>query len=128
MIVVNFAHPLTEQHLTHIENLTKQEVEQVYSLPCHFRLDQPLVPQIRSLVDQVPLSQEDWQTQSIIVNLPSLNYGAAVLLAELHGRTGYFPACLRLQPVDGGVPPRFEVAEILNLQAVRDSARLKRFR
>ncbi|NLG86292.1 MAG: hypothetical protein GX489_03650 [Firmicutes bacterium] len=128
MIVVNFAHPLTEQHLRHIENLTKQKIEQVYSLPCHFNLDRSLVPQIRSLIDQVPLSQEDWQIQPIIVNLPSLNYGAAVLLAELHGRIGYFPACLRLQPVEGSVPPRFEVVEILNLQAVRDSARLQRFK
>ncbi len=36
---------------------------------------------------------------------------------------GYFPACIRLRPVPESLPPRFEVAEILNLQAVRDAAR-----
>ncbi|MGH2522324.1 MAG: CRISPR-associated protein Csx15, partial [Anaerolineales bacterium] len=45
---------------------------------------------------------------------------------ELHGRMGYFPPLIRLRPVQEALPPRYEVAEILNLQAVRDGARLKR--
>jgi len=60
------------------------------------------------------------------LNLPSLNFIAALLLAELHGRMGYFPPILRLRPAEGSVPPRYAVAEILNLQALRDAARLKR--
>jgi len=47
-------------------------------------------------------------------------------MAELHGRMGYFPPLLRLKPVAGSVPPRFEVAEILDLQTARDEARRKR--
>jgi len=39
---------------------------------------------------------------------------------------GYFPTVLRLRPVEGAVPPRFEVVEILNLQQVRDQARRTR--
>jgi hypothetical protein len=39
---------------------------------------------------------------------------------------GYFPACLRLRPIEGSVPPRYEVAEILNLQDIRNTARKKR--
>jgi hypothetical protein len=49
-----------------------------------------------------------------------------VLLAELHGRMGYFPAIVRLRPMPESVPPRFEVAEVINLQAVREHARLSR--
>jgi len=48
------------------------------------------------------------------------------LLAEVHGRTGYFPTIIRLRPVAGVTPPQFEVAELLNLQAVRDAARVRR--
>jgi hypothetical protein len=33
---------------------------------------------------------------------------------------------LRLRPVADAVPPQFEVAEIINLQAVRDRARGRR--
>jgi hypothetical protein len=36
---------------------------------------------------------------------------------------GYFPSVLRLRPVPDSNPPQFEVAEIINLQAVRDRAR-----
>jgi hypothetical protein len=72
------------------------------------------------------LSSEELQTKPILVNLPSLNTIAALLLAELHGRMGYFPPVLRLRPVSGVTPPRFEAAEIINLQEIRDSARKQR--
>jgi hypothetical protein len=58
--------------------------------------------------------------------MPSLSIIAATLLAELHGRMGYFPTVVRMRPVAGSTPPRFEVAEIVNLQDVRDEARGKR--
>jgi hypothetical protein len=48
------------------------------------------------------------------------------LLAELHGRMGYFPTCIRMRPVAGARPPRYEVAEALDLQTVRDRARQTR--
>jgi hypothetical protein len=62
----------------------------------------------------------------LLVNLPSYNYAAALVLAELHGRAGHFPAVLRLRPVAGGATTEFEVAEIINLQAMRDAARQAR--
>jgi hypothetical protein len=61
-----------------------------------------------------------------LINPPSLNFVAIALLAELHGRMGYFPACLRLRPVEGSTPPRYEVAELLNLQEARNAARRRR--
>jgi hypothetical protein len=39
---------------------------------------------------------------------------------------GYFPTIIRLRPVANATPPRFEVAELINLQAVRDRAREQR--
>ena len=72
------------------------------------------------------LSAHEWQTASILINPPSLNFITALVLAKLHGRMGYFPPVVRLRPVEDALPPRYEVAEILNLQAVRDAARLKR--
>mgnify|MGYP001335350054 CR=1 FL=1 len=50
-----------------------------------------------------------------------------VLLANLHGRMGYFPPILRMRPVEGAIPPRFELAEVINLQALRDAARKERY-
>ena len=33
---------------------------------------------------------------------------------------------VRLRPIPDALPPQFEVAEVLNLQARRDAARLRR--
>lgn len=126
MILLNFSHPLTPDHLAQVEALTGQKVERVVEVPSQIDPQQPLVPQVAALADQTGLSYTEWQTLPLLVNPPSLNFIAVVLLAELHGRCGYFPAHLRMRPVQGSVPPRYEAAEVLNLQSVRDEARRRR--
>lgn len=127
MILLNFSHPLTPEQQAQIEALTKKPLEQVILVPIHFDQEKPFLPQLREILKTVPFAPEEWQTAPILINLPSYNYIAALTLAELHGRMGYFPPILRLRPVEGSIPPRFEVAEIVNLQAVRDAARKERY-
>jgi hypothetical protein len=81
---------------------------------------------VQALLDEIDLLPAQWQGEPILVVLPSLNFIAAALLAELHGRMGYFPPAVRTKPVAGVVPRQFEVAEILDLQAMREAARHKR--
>jgi hypothetical protein len=126
MILLNFAHPLTEDQRAQIETLTDQTIERVVDIPSQINPQQPLAPQVAALADEAGLSSAEWQTLPLLVNPPALNFSAAALLAELHGRCGYFPPCLRLRPVPDSLPRRFEVAEILDLQAVRDQARQHR--
>ena len=128
MLLLNFAYPLKENDLARIEEMTGEKIEHVLVVDSLVNTDQPLGPQIRAMVDSIGLSSEEWQTVPLLVNPPSLNYSAVVLVAELHGRMGYFPPCIRMRPVldESGqrvMPPRFEVAEILNLQAIRDDSR-----
>jgi hypothetical protein len=126
MLILNFAHPLIPAHLEQIQALTGEPVDGVIEIKTHFDNGQPFEPQLTALLEGVPLTPEQWQTERLLVNPPAYNHVAVLLLAELHGRMGYFPACLRLRPVDNAVPPRFEVAEILNLQKVRNGARTTR--
>ena len=126
MILLNFAHPLTEEHQRQLEQLLGQAVERIIEIPTHFDPLKPFGPQVQELADQVPLTSQQWQTVPLLLNPPSLAVIAAVLLAELHGRCGYFPPVLRLRPVAGKVPPQFEVAEIIDLQVQREQARLHR--
>ncbi|MDW8214662.1 MAG: CRISPR-associated protein Csx15 [Roseiflexaceae bacterium] len=126
MLLLNYAHPITDAQRVQIEALTGQSITRLLELPNQIDPQQPLAPQVVALVDAAGLTPQQWQSESILVNLPSLNFSAAVLLAELHGRMGYFPPVLRLRPVPGTTPPRFEVAEILNLQVIRDEARGRR--
>jgi hypothetical protein len=81
---------------------------------------------VEALAGACGLTAQEWQTRPLLVVPPALNFIAVALLAELHGRMGYFPSCLRMRPVAGARPPRYEVAEVLDLQAVRDAARAKR--
>ncbi len=127
MILLNFSHPLTPEQLARIEALTGQPIDQHLSFKVHFSNAEPFLPQLAALVAQIPLTPEQWQSASLLVNPPSLNFITALLLAELHGRMGYFPPLVRLAPVEGSLPPRYQVAEILNLQAVRDAARKQRY-
>jgi hypothetical protein len=126
MIIINFAHPLNADQLRHIEALVGQPIARVVEVPSQIDPQQPLAQQIVAMADAAGLTLNEWQSLTIMANLPSLNYSAALLIAELHGRMGYFPPCVRLRPVKDAVLPRFEVAEVLDLQAVRDATRRKR--
>jgi len=127
MILINFSHPLTPEQVAQAEALTGQKVEQIIPLPVQFDNDQPFLTQLQALIAQLPLSAETLQTKPILVNPPSLNFITALVLAEMHGRMGYFAPIIRLRPIQGSLPPRYEVAEVLNLQAVRDAARQTRY-
>jgi len=128
MLILNFAHPLTDEQLARIKELTGQEIERIIVINSHIDPQQPLAPQIIAMADAAGLTSEEWQTLPILINPPSLNFSAVALIAELHGRMGYFPPCVRMRPVEGAVPLQFEVAEIIDLQAVRDRARRDRQR
>lgn len=126
MLLLNFSHPLIPTQLAQLETLAGAAIERVIAVPAQFDVGQPFAPQVQAMLAQVPLTAEEWQTEPLLIVPPALNFITAVLLAELHGRMGYFPAIVRLRPVAESVPPRFEVAEVINLQAVRNDARQQR--
>ncbi len=126
MIILNFSHPLTAEQLAQAEALTGQMADQTLALPTHFDLDLAIAPQVEALFRSIPLTPYEWQTLSLVVNPPSYSYITAYVLAELHGRMGYFAPLLCLKLAPNLEPPRYQVTEILNLQAIRDAARGKR--
>ena len=126
MILLNFSHPLSEEQVQQVEEATDRPLEQIVERQVHCDAGQPLAPQVVALADSAGLTAAEWQTAEIMVLPPALNFIAGALLAELHGRMGYFPPLARTRPVAGSMPPRFEIAEIVNLQAIRDDARRRR--
>lgn len=126
MLIINFTHPLTAPQTTVLELLTGERIERIIEVKTQLDPAQPFSEQVHTLVESIGLTEAEWQTLPLLINLPSHNVIAALVLAELHGRMGYFPAVLRLRPVANATPPQFEVAEIINLQAVRDRARQAR--
>jgi hypothetical protein len=126
MLILNFAHPLTPEQQQQIEQFTGASIEEVRNIPVHIDQEQELGPQVVELVNAVGLTQEEWQSRVLLINPPGYAPVALVLFAELHGRRGHFPAVIRVRPKPGAVPT-FEIAEILNLQEIRNQARQRRY-
>ena len=125
MLILNFSHPITPEQRVQIESLADTTISDIRAIPVQIDQAQPLEPQIRSIVDATGLTPEQWQTLPLLINPPGYAPAAFVLLAELHGRIGHFPTLIRLRPKAGPITS-FEVAELLNLQTVRETARKQR--
>ena len=125
MLILNFTHPLTPNQRAQIEALAHTSIEEVRTIPVQINQAEPLEPQITVIVDDVGLSSEEWQTRPLLINPPGYAPAAFVLLAELHGRVGHFPSLIRLRPKSGPLPD-YEIAELLNLQSIREAARRRR--
>src|ERR1700680_4928710 len=125
MLLLNFTHPLTDVQCEQIESLAGLPVEEIRTIHVQIDQEKPLEPQIIAIVDSVGLSSNEWQTHPLLINPPGYAPAAFVLLAELHGRIGHFPSLVRLRPKPDPVTT-YEVAELLNLQTIRDAARERR--
>lgn len=126
MVIVNFSHPLTKTQQEQIEKLSGQSITAIHNLPSQLDNGRSFAQQVAAEVDVIGLSAQEWQTLPLLINPPAFAPITAVLIAELHGRMGYFPTLIRIRPVTGTTPSQFEVAELLNLQTIRDQARRRR--
>lgn len=126
MILLNYAHPLTEAQRAQVAALAGAE-PQVRDIQVHVDRSLPLARVAAALADAAALTAEAWQTEPLLLNPPALAPVALALVAELHGRCGYFVPILNVRPIAGATPPRYEVAEIVALQQLRDDARGRRW-
>ena len=126
MVILNFAHPLTAEQRAAVEQRAAARIERVIERQAQFDPARPFSGQARELAESVGLTPAEWQGTPLLINPPSLAPIACTLLAEIHGRCGYFPPIVRMRPVDGSLPPRFEVGEIIDLQGAREAARGRR--
>ena len=126
MNILNFAHPLPVATREAIATAVGSPINVVVDLLPQFDPQAPFLAQAVALLDQTGITSEQFQTEPWLVALPSLNTITALLLAELHGRMGHFPAILRLRPVAESAVTRYEFAEIIDLDQVRQQARTRR--
>ncbi len=126
MNILNFAHPLTDRQLAQIAALAGEPVGEVIAVPTGFDQARDFVPQVTTLLDSAGVSSARLQAETWLVILPSLSAIAAVVLAELHGRMGHFPAIARISPSASGTITTYDVVEIIDLERVRQDARTRR--
>jgi hypothetical protein len=127
-VVLNFSgHPVLPGQLEALEKMMLWHASVVIDVPVGtIKEDRMFVANIVRTIDKIDLSPEQWQTAGI-VTIPA-GYSAiwSVVLAELHGRLGYFPDVVHLRPAPSDAEEKYEVAEIMNLREVRHASREKR--
>lgn len=126
MRIINFGHPLNGGVLQDLVQVTDAVIGEVKDVKCQVDNDQPFEDQARGLVDSVGWTSEEWQTRPFMLVPPGLAPLALCVVAEIHGRCGYFPSVVRLKPLKGQVPPQFVFGEIIVLSQVRETSRTRR--
>jgi len=81
MLLLNFAHPLTEEHLKQIEAMTGRSMEHIVDIPTHIDAQQPLSPQVMALADQIGLSATEWQILPLLINPPRNGWRSTLILS-----------------------------------------------
>ena len=135
MIVFNFSHKLSEkseQQLVDLINIYTETENPpqlaVYPLEKQYDEELPFAKIAKEAVDDLSKHVPGWEQMPFLIVPPSLNFAAVAILAEIHGRVGYFPSVVRTRQIKGTISPEYEVVEILYLQEIRDQARLDRFK
>jgi len=123
IILVNFAHPLTEEQRRQLVEIGHDSDIREVRVSSQIDQEKPLLPQVQEMLRQAAagardhLYDYDGENWRIIFNFPSLS-ASAVVMAALLAKADNWPDMLRLKPVPGALPPRFEVAEIISLRDV----------
>jgi hypothetical protein len=127
-VIINFTHPITESQMVQISNKTGiyiSDVIQPVKIPIHFNENISFEEQARSVIDELGITEEEWQELPILINVPGFASITAALIAEIHGRMGHFPKIIRLKRASSDAN-RYEFEEIIQLQRIRDNARARR--
>jgi hypothetical protein len=137
--ILNFGHPLSSRVLSHLATEDPATGEMVPArelrVALNLNLDgEPTPQQVTRAVDH---AFEELRGIGVVVNgtapivvvLPGITEGAALVLAELHGRAGSFPRVLALRRTGDGTYGLFADSAdlgIIDLERVRQEARGRR--
>jgi len=120
MILNNFGAPFKPLQISQAEAFLHEPITRVVDLRFDVDFDQEMLQQFKKTMGRLKLSHADLTAEPVVVNLPQDNFLAAMALAELHARMGYFPPIIRTRLRASGILPYYEVAEVIDLQAIED--------
>ncbi len=120
MILINFGAPFKPLQISQAEACLHEPITNVINIPFNVDSDQEVLLQFKKNMGRLKLSKADLRAEPVVVNLPQQNYLSVMALAELHARMGYFPPIIRTRMKSSGILPYYEVAEVIDLQAIED--------
>lgn len=124
MTLLNLAEPLTKEDISAIAALSGKTVRKLLQIKPVFSDRLPLVPQVRTFISGLDMSEKEWKSTSLVVCLPADSVVAAIMVAEIAGRRGRTPSVVRF--IRDGNTGRPEPSEVISLHEVRKEVRQER--
>ena len=118
MIVLSFSQRLNATQFSQIEAIYGGSVTVQISFPVRFMEGNQYHEQIRAFQERLKLSPEEVQTEKFVVNLPSQNIDAVLVMLALKDLLGYFPPVIRIRPAQFTVPLRNDVVEVIDPESI----------
>lgn len=115
--LINFSHPLSRRQRMEAEEELGMSIREI-SISCSLDMEMPLAPQTNAIVSSVPLTDDQWQSLDVIVQLPGLGIGSALILVALLAKLGSYPLVLRQRKAGQGKRGVYEFGELIDLQGV----------
>lgn len=125
MFVLNFSHPFSEAQIDQLGELVNYQGFEIETFRVQIDFNRSLVEQAIEIVDSVDWTPDDWQHNEFLVRPSSVDAATLAIMAEIHGRCGYFPPIVTMRR-GATMPPTFDVWEVVDLQRVRNAARTLR--
>lgn len=127
LTIINFGHPISASQRVTVAELAEVPTDDVdvVEVAVHFDHSSTFVDQAAAAVDAVGFDTARWSAGGYVVVLPGHAVIAAVVLAEIDGRSGSLPTIVRFVP--GTAPGSWEVAELIDLRHHRNE-RARRLR
>jgi len=120
-LFINCGHPLSGEAAVELG----ERIGEFETVMVRVQLDvlEPLAEQVANAITAAGVSSEAWQTRGVVVALPGMSVAAALIVSEVHGRTGSFPRVVHLVRGEDGV---FHLGEVIDLMTTRGAARQTR--
>jgi hypothetical protein len=117
MLLLNFGSKIGQIEIEQINALSHDKITEWVYLPVDPYNQAPFQQQLSGLYKKAKLTNEDFMKQTLVLNLPASALNAAIILADIHGRTGKFPLVIRLRPAMFGIRVRSDVVDLLDLNS-----------
>ena len=120
-LLINCGHPLSGEAAVELANAIGEF--QTITVRVQLDVQEPLAEQVADAITAAGVSSETWQTRGVVVALPGMSVAAALVVAEVHGRSGSFPRVVHLVRAEGGT---FHLGDVVDLTITRAVARQTR--
>lgn len=122
MILVNMGHPVNESQLAEVRAHFGEDVKEI-PVNSYLDINQPftnqIIERVSKVVNSLPLDER------IAIVPPSLSHAAVLVVMEFFGQIGRMPEIVRWKKVSNN-PPRYGLAEVIQLETFRVRARSRR--